>query len=84
VGISNQESNPSCIFYASDDQIFIKGDVMNNDGRVYVYNVMGQCVCQRDYQGGNLLNIKVNAPSGYYLVKVVSGAAVHAGKVFLK
>jgi len=52
-------------------------------GDVYVYNMMGQRVMYQKLTGSSLNRINLNAPTGYYLVKVITSDHVYSEKVFI-
>jgi hypothetical protein len=70
--------------YAANNTICISNNTgSNHAGEVYVYNMMGQLILQQELGGGNMTQIRTNAMTGYYLVKVVASDFTFSGKVFL-
>ena len=67
--------NTVCISKAS-------GGVMNGD--MYVYNTIGQLIMQQKLGGETQAKITLNAPTGCYLVKVVTSENTCSTKVFVK
>jgi hypothetical protein len=71
--------------YASGNTVYISntaGSVMKGD--MYVYNTMCQILLQQKLSGKNQTNVTLNAPTGYYLVKVVTNENAYSTKIFIK
>ncbi len=83
--VNDKEMESPVTIYASGNTIYIFGTsgVMLN-GRVIVYNMIGQQVMQQQLSENSLARINLNGATGYYLVKVVTGDQVFSGKVFIK
>ncbi len=69
--------------YAFDDVVYIEFPG-NELTEVIIYNMMGQEMDRKESTGYGVLRIKIDAKSGYYLVKVQTGNQFVAEKVFIK
>ena len=84
VGINDQkDSNPIRIF-ASQKTIYISGNTDSNNSRVNVYNLLGQEILSQKLNNQSVNQVTLNAPDGYYLVKVQTNAFVKTVKVIIK
>ena len=71
--------------YASGNTVYIantSGSILK--GEVFVYTTLGQIVLQKTLTGSYLTEIKLNASTGYYLVKVVTVDKVYTSKVYIQ
>jgi hypothetical protein len=83
IGINEQPENNAFRFYTSENSLFVAGKTGKNQGNVYVYNMMGQLMQQQKLSGETLSVLRLNVPTGYYLVKVITDSQVSSGKVFV-
>ncbi|MCF6341334.1 MAG: G8 domain-containing protein [Bacteroidales bacterium] len=72
--------------YASQKTVYIRStdEVANQPGMVYVYDLMGRMIAQKDLQKGELIQLTVNLNNSYAIVKVVKEGKIKTGKVFIK
>jgi hypothetical protein len=54
------------------------------DAQISIYNITGQDVYQSNMKLDGLKQITIKAPTGWYIVKVVSSGGVTSKKVFIK
>ncbi len=80
----NDLNNKEAIrIYTANNNLYVSNSGGPLQGDVYVYNLMGQLMMQQQLTDGSLTRISLNAPTGYYLVKVVTGEQVFTSKVFI-
>ena len=56
----------------------------NQDGKVYVYDLMGRELMHQNITRGELVKLNVNTRNNYVVVKVIKEGFVKTGKVFIK
>jgi hypothetical protein len=83
IGIGEQPAKDDFRFYVSDNSLFVANNAGKDQGTVYVYNMMGQLLAQQKLSGEALTTLRLNAPTGYYLVKVITDNQVYSGKIFV-
>jgi hypothetical protein len=83
VGINEAPTGKTFSIYTSGNNLYVTDITGKNQGIVYIYNLMGQLLSQQNI-GGNVTKININAPTGYYLVKVVTSEQAYTTKVFIK
>ena len=83
VGINEAPTGKTFSIYTSGNNLYVTDITGKNQGIVYIYNLMGQLLSQQNI-GGNVTRITLNAPAGYYLVKVVTSEQAYTTKVFIK
>ncbi len=83
VGINEAPAGKVFTIYTSGNNLYVTDITGKNQGIVYIYNLMGQLLSQQNI-GGNVTKININAPTGYYLVKVVTSEQAYTTKVFIK
>ncbi len=69
--------------FALRNTIFITNIQGHAGGKVFVFNLLGQLLSQHELDGNTEYKISLNTPTGYYLVKIVSGTQTFTGKVFI-
>ncbi|MCX6266583.1 MAG: T9SS type A sorting domain-containing protein [Bacteroidetes bacterium] len=70
--------------YAAGSSVFIANDSgASLKGEVTVFNLIGQPVLHREFNGSPLTRIDLNVKTGYYLVKVITGDHAFSSKVFV-
>jgi len=85
LGVDNGGNADGLNIYTSGNGIFItSGGNLPVPGDIFVYNLMGQQILHQKMAEGSLSKITINGPSGYYLVKVVTGQKTFTGKVFIR
>lgn len=85
LGVDNGGNADNLNIYTSGNGIFItSGGNVPVSGDIFVYNLLGQQILHQRMAEGSLSKIAVNGPSGYYLVKVVTGQKSFTGKVFIR
>ena len=81
IGINDQiESNPIRIF-ASRKTICISGNTELQNAEVNVYNLLGQEILTQKLSKQSLNQVTLNAPDGYYIIKVLTKSEVKTAKV---
>jgi hypothetical protein len=82
---TNDLTNPGHInIFTSGNQIFISG--LNNGkttGNVLVYNLLGQQIAAGSLDQSSKCLLNLDAPAGYYLVKVVTPEISKTSKVYI-
>ena len=84
MGVDDPQKSNGCKIYASGQNIIISGNELQNEGVVFIYNIIGQRICKQALTGDKMLQINLEGQSGYYLVKVVTGFSSQTEKVFIK
>lgn len=70
--------------YSSGNKIFIiKNTVKQLSGNMYVYNLQGQVVATRRVSENKLMQLTINGPTGYYIVRVQTNESVINSKVLI-
>ncbi|MEI7981683.1 MAG: T9SS type A sorting domain-containing protein [Bacteroidota bacterium] len=71
--------------YSSGNTLYINGNNGNIiKGDIFVYNLMGQQMLQSKLSEGAMTKLSINAPIGYYLVKVITEKKATTAKVFIQ
>jgi hypothetical protein len=78
-----QNENPLFV-YSTNNEIFVISNGNTIEGTALVYNMMGQLMVQQKLNGGNQTKITMNAPTSYYIVRVVTNEKAYSRKVFVK
>ena len=68
--------------YSSEKNIFVNIPT-EMQGTILVYDLLGKEITLKQIEGNTLNKISMNAPQGYYLVKVLGDKATVTGKVFI-
>ena len=83
-GVENNEHSNSASIYSSGNLIYISGITESmRQGEVIIYNMIGQPVKRKPLGSNSLTKISLEAPAGYYLVKVILPDHVYSRKVFV-
>ncbi|MBE9492102.1 MAG: T9SS type A sorting domain-containing protein, partial [Bacteroidetes bacterium] len=82
LGIQESEMAIMDIF-AFSNTVYIKNPALL-DAEIVIYNMIGQEIISEETEGRNKIEIPVNDGTGFYLVKVQSGATVIIEKVLIK
>ena len=83
-GVNDQEKGELISVHALGNSILItskSGNVLTGD--VSVYNMIGQQLASQKLNRNSVTKLSLNAPTGYYLVKVVTGDQAVSAKVFI-
>lgn len=83
--VNEMDKDHSISIYAYDHTLYISnmtGKSLN--GKVFVYNLMGQQLMQQTLNETAQTAIHMNAVTGYYLVKVITDRKVWSDKIFLQ
>ena len=83
LGVDDPKTTEALSIYANDNQLCLAVNAALA-GDVYVYNMVGQLLLQQKLENSALTRIAITGPSGYYLVKVVTGQKTFTGKVFIR
>lgn len=83
LGVEDPKTAEALSIYTNDNRLCIAANT-TLAGDVYVYNMVGQLLLQQKLENSALTRIAVKGPSGYYLVKVVTGQKTFTGKVFIR
>ncbi|MCK9422826.1 MAG: T9SS type A sorting domain-containing protein [Bacteroidales bacterium] len=84
VGIGEAVTKNAFSVRASGNTILVINNTGNNQGSVFVYNMMGQLMMTQVLNGSQMTTISLNAGTGYYLVKAVTNDQTYSAKVFLQ
>jgi hypothetical protein len=69
--------------FTFSNTVYIKNPALL-DAEIIIYNMIGQEIISEETEGKNMIEIPVNNGTGFYLVKVQSGATVIIEKVLIK
>ncbi|MCX6305086.1 MAG: YDG domain-containing protein [Bacteroidetes bacterium] len=83
VGIGEIRKNNVFNVYSSGNSLYVINNTGNNQGNIYVYNMMGQIIATSALNGSSNCTLNLNLPTGYYLVKVVTSDQAYSSKVFM-
>ncbi|MCK9422759.1 MAG: T9SS type A sorting domain-containing protein [Bacteroidales bacterium] len=84
-GVNEIDGNIPVRIYSSNNIIYLSNNTgVSLKGEVFVYNLMGQQMMQTKLSEGVLTKINLNAPTGYYLVKVITDQKAYSGKIFIR
>ncbi len=86
-GIGEEFDNSSSInIYSYGNNIYIRSseEAINQSGEVFVYDLMGRKLLQKQIGTGQLHKMTVNTNNNYVIVKVVKQGFVQTEKVFIK
>ncbi len=83
VGVGEVQAGNAIRVFAVNNSIMVLDNSGKNIGNVYVYNTMGQMIAKAGLDGNSMCKLNLNAPTGYYLVKVVTGEQAVSAKVFI-
>ena len=83
VGVGEVQAGNAIRVFAVNNSIVVLDNSGKNIGNVYVYNTMGQMIAKSGLDGNSMCKLNLNAPTGYYLVKVVTGEQAVSAKVFI-
>lgn len=84
LGIGDPQKDNDLRIYSYGKGIYISDITGKSDGQIFVYNLMGKQMMQTKINEGTLTKINLNAPTGYYMVKVITDQKAYSGKVFIK
>ncbi len=72
--------------YSSGKDIYVNSTdgAINQEGTIYVYDLMGREIVQQSIRSGELVKLTVNIRNAYAVVKVVKEGFVKTEKVFIK
>ncbi|MCX6303790.1 MAG: T9SS type A sorting domain-containing protein [Bacteroidetes bacterium] len=76
-------SQPFSVYAANNTISIISKTGTGIEGNVYIYNLVGQLLVQQKLTGSSRAAIALTAPTGYYLVKVVTSKNTYTTKVFI-
>lgn len=79
-----QASNIQIYSYGKEVYIRSTNDAINQNGNVFIYDLMGRELAQQKIAGGKLIKIPVNTANNYVVVKVVKASSTKIQKVFIK
>lgn len=79
-----QASNIQIYSYGKEVYIRSTNDAINQNGNVFIYDLMGRELAQQKIAGGKLIKIPVNTANNYVVVKVVKANSTKIQKVFIK
>jgi hypothetical protein len=83
IGINEMSPEQAFDIYFSGNSIFISGKENRKlTGDVIIYNMMGQQMVHRKLSENALTKITLDAPPGYYLVKIITRNTTYTGKVY--
>jgi hypothetical protein len=84
LSVNEPKDNLAIRIYSYEDFIYIVSNKNIQNGKIIVYNLMGQQILNQSLENQTLNKIRVNATEGYYGVKVVTDSETVAGKVYVK
>ncbi|MCX6305092.1 MAG: T9SS type A sorting domain-containing protein [Bacteroidetes bacterium] len=82
-GINDALAGGSFHVFASGNTLFVTDNGGQNQGTVYVYNLMGQMISTSAMNGKSVCSMSLDVPAGYYLVKVITAGQNYSTKVFI-
>ena len=68
--------------YSSDNVVYVNIP-FTSQGRIFVYNILGNEIANQGIQSNSLNKITMSVPAGYYIVKVVDNDHSISRKVFI-
>jgi len=83
VGIGEAVAENSITIYSSGSTIYVWDKTGKRQGEVFVYNLMGQQIAYARLNGNSKFELRLNAPTGYYLVKVITPEILQTKKIFI-
>jgi hypothetical protein len=81
IGINDQQASNPVKIYASQKTVFISGITDLHNASATIYNLVGQEILTQQLSNRTVNKIVVNAPAGYYIVKVLTQGTVTTSKV---
>jgi hypothetical protein len=83
-GINNHSQNNYLQIYSFGHDVYVKNRTENlQTGQVFLYNMMGREIAQKQLDRIQLNKYTFNLPDGYYLVRVITKDNTYTGKVYL-
>ncbi|MCX6303791.1 MAG: choice-of-anchor D domain-containing protein [Bacteroidetes bacterium] len=82
--VNDKENGKPLTIYSSGNSVFItstSGDQLK--GEVFMYNMIGQPVLHQQLGQSSVTKLTLTAPTGYYLVKVITSDRAFTTKVFV-
>ena len=83
VGMDGPKGENTISIYTSGNMVYIQDKTGNSHGKVFVYNLTGQRLMQQELAASGISQISLSAPTGYYIVKVVTDRDCSSSKVFI-
>ncbi len=85
IGEDNEESSNIQIYsYGKDVYIRSTDNTINQNGDVFVYDLMGREILQQHIHSDELIKIPINLSNTYVVVKVVKEGSIKTQKVYIK
>jgi len=81
-GIENLEENADIQIYSYGNSIYLNNNT-DSETLVSVYNITGRQIYQDRVGAGSQHNFTINAPTGLYIVKALTGKSITSRKVFI-
>lgn len=81
IGINDPKDDNSVRIFASQHTIFVTSTTDLQNATVSVYNLLGQNILTKQLQNQKQNKVVLNAPDGYYVVKVMSQGMIKIAKV---
>jgi len=81
IGINDQKEASPVKIFASQKTIFVTSSSDLQNATLSVYNLIGQEVLSKPLNNQPVNQVILNAPNGYYIVKVMSQGVVRTAKV---
>lgn len=79
-----QPSNIQIYSYGKEVYIHSTDDAVNQNGNVFIYDLMGRELADQKIAGEKLIKIPVNTANNYVVVKVVKASSTKIQKVYIK
>ena len=83
IGIGETTAENPTTIYSSGSTIYVWDKTGKRQGEVFVYNLMGQQIASAKLNGNSKFELRLNAPTGYYLVKMITSETLQTKKIFI-
>ena len=81
IGINDQKESAPVRIFASQKTIFVTSTSDLQNANISVYNMLGQEILSKPLNNQPINQVALNAPNGYYIVKVMTQGVVRTAKV---
>ncbi len=81
-----EDNSSNLQIYAYGNEVYIRStdDAVNQNGNVFVYDLMGRELTQQKISGTELIKFPVNIADNYVIVRVVKAGSTTVQKVYIK
>jgi hypothetical protein len=81
--IEEDESKSNINIYSYGNNVYVQVENINQNGKVYVYDLMGRKIAEQNLGREQLNKVSVNKQNSYVIVKVINDGLVKTEKVFI-